>query len=102
MAKSFDELKEKMSPERREKIEDEAQAILISMALQELRQTRHLTQQDLANILNVNQAALSKMENQTDMRVSTLRKLLSAMGGSLKIVAEFPEGEVVINQFEHA
>ncbi len=102
MAKSFDELKEKMSPERREKIEDKAQAILISMALQELRQTRHLTQQDLANILNVNQAALSKMENQTDMRVSTLRKLLSAMGGSLKIVAEFPEGEIIINQFEHA
>lgn len=102
MAKSFNNLKDKMSPERREKIEDQAQAILISMALQELRQTRHLTQQDLANILNMNQAALSKMENQTDMRVSTLRKLLSAMGGTLKIVAEFPEGEVVINQFEHA
>lgn len=102
MAKSFNELKEKMSPERREKIEDQAQAILISMALQELRQTRHLTQQDLANILNMNQAALSKMENQSDMRVSTLRKLLEAMGGTLKIVAEFPEGEVVINQFEHA
>ncbi len=102
MAKSFNELKEKMSPERREKIEDQAQAILISMALQELRQTRHLTQRDLANILNMNQAALSKMENQSDMRVSTLRKLIEAMGGTLKIVAEFPEGEVVINQFEHA
>ncbi len=102
MAKSFNELKEKMSPQRREKIEDRAQTILISMALQELRQTRDLTQQDLANILEVNQAALSKMENQTDIRVSTLRKLLSAMGGSLKIVAEFPEGEIVINQFEHA
>jgi transcriptional regulator with XRE-family HTH domain len=102
MAKSFNELKENMSPQRREQIEDRAQAILISMALQELRQTRRLTQQDLANILNMNQAALSKMENQTDIRVSTLRKLLSAMGGTLKIVAEFPEGEVVINQFEHA
>lgn len=102
MAKSFNELKEKMSSQRREQIEDRAQAILISMALQELRQTRHLTQQDLANILNVNQAALSKMENQTDIRVSTLRRLLAAMGGTLKIVAEFPEGEIVINQFEHA
>ena len=102
MAKSFNELKAKMSPQRREQIEDQAQAILISMALQELRQTRHLTQQDLANILNVNQAALSKMENQTDIRVSTLRRLLTAMGGTLKIVAEFPEGEIVINQFEHA
>lgn len=102
MAKSFTELKEKMSPQRREMVEERAQAILMSMALQELRQTRRLTQQELANILNVNQAALSKMENQTDMRVSTLRKLLAAMGGTLKIVAEFPEGEVVINQFEHA
>lgn len=102
MAKSFSKRKEGMSPERRDKIEERAQAMLISMALQELRQTRHLTQQDLANILKVNQAALSKMENQTDMRVSTLRKLLSAMGGTLKIIAEFPEGEIVINQFEQA
>ncbi len=102
MAKSFSTLKEKMSPQRREKIEDRAQAILLSMALQELRQTRQLTQQELANILKVNQAALSKMENQNDIRVSTLRRLLSAMGGTLKIVAEFPEGEVIINQFEHA
>ena len=91
----------KMSPERREKIEDKAQAMLIGMALQELRQARQLTQQDLANVLNVNQAALSKMENQADMRVRTLRKLLLAMGGNLKIIAEFPEGEVVIDQFEH-
>ena len=102
MTKPFKELKEQMSPERRERIEARAQAILISMALQELRHARHLTQQELAEILNVNQAALSKMESQTDMRVSTLRKLLSAMGGTLKLVAEFPEGEVVINQFECA
>lgn len=102
MAKPFKRLKEEMSPQRRENVENRANAILLSLALQELRQTRHLTQQDLADLLNVNQAALSKMENQTDMRISTLRKLLSAMGGTLKIVAEFPEGEFVINQFEHA
>ena len=102
MAKPFKKLKNNMSPERREKIEERAQAILIGMALQELRQTRHLTQQELANMLNINQAALSKMECQADMRVSTLRKILSAMGGTLKIVAEFPEGEVIINQFETA
>ncbi len=102
MAKPFKKLKDNMSPERREKIEEHAQEILIGMALQELRQTRHLTQQELANMLNINQAALSKMECQADIRVSTLRKILSAMGGTLKIVAEFPEGEVVINQFETA
>lgn len=99
MAKSFKELKDKMSPERREDIDNQAQTILLGIALQELRQARHLTQQELAALLNVNQAALSKMENQSDMRVSTLRKLLAAMGGKMKIVAEFPEGEVVIDQF---
>ncbi len=99
MAKSFKGLKDKMSPERREDVDNRAQTILIGMALQELRKTRNLTQQELAALLNVNQAALSKMESQSDIRVSTLRKLLSAMGGSMKIVAEFPEGEVVINQF---
>ena len=89
-----------MPKERRERIEDRAQEILIGMALQELRQTRQLTQQQLADTLNLNQAALSKMENQADMHISTLRRILSAMGGELKIIAQFPEGEVVINQFE--
>lgn len=91
-----------MPPQRREAVEDRAQVILLRLALQELRQARQLTQKELAEILNINQAALSKMENQRDMRISTLRKLLAAMGGHLKIVAEFPEGEVVIHQFEHA
>jgi hypothetical protein len=39
------------------------------------------------------------MESQSDMYISTLRRFLTAMGGSLKIVAEFPHGQVVINQF---
>jgi transcriptional regulator with XRE-family HTH domain len=100
MAKSFRELKENMSLERRENVEERARNILMHMMLQELRQSRQLTQQELADILQVNQAALSKMENQNDIRVSTLHKLIGAMGGSLKIVAEFPDGDVIIDQFE--
>lgn len=100
MAKSFRELKAKMSSERLEKIEDQVQTLLMSMTLDELRQTRRLTQQELANTLGINQVDWTQIETQTDMRVSTLRKLLSAMGGTLKIVAEFPDGEVIINQFE--
>ena len=100
MAKSFNELRDKMSPERREQNQKRAQLILARMDLQDIRKARELTQQELANILDVKQAALSKMENQSDIRVSTLRKLLAAMGANLKIVAEFPEGEIIIDQFE--
>ena len=100
MAKSFKILKEKMSSERLEAVETRAEEILLQMALQELRQARALTQQELAKQLKINQAALSKMESQSDMRVSTLTRILAGMGGTLKLVAEFPDGNVVINQFD--
>jgi len=102
MAKSFKNLINKMPRERREKIEERAQEILLGMALQELRKRRKLSQKQLADDLNLNQAALSKMENQADMQVSTLRRILSAMGGRLKIVAQFPDGEFVIDQFDQS
>ena len=91
-----------MPKERRKKIEKRAQEILLGMALQELRKRRKLSQKQLADDLNLNQAALSKMENQADMQVSTLRRILSAMGGRLKIVAQFPDGEFVIDEFDQS
>ena len=74
--------------------------MLLAMALQELRQKRHLTQQQLAERLNLQQAAVSKMEGQSDMHVATLQRIIAAMGGKLKLVAQFPDEEIVINQFQ--
>lgn len=102
MAKKFGQLLETMTEERREKIKKRANFLLLEMALQELRQSRKLTQEDLAYALGLNQSALSKMEHQQDMYISTLKKILNAMGGKLKLVAEFPDAEVVINQFDEA
>jgi transcriptional regulator with XRE-family HTH domain len=100
MAKPFSNLLEKLPKERRERVEERAQAMLLEMALQDLRQKRHLTQQQLAERLNLQQAAVSKMENQSDMHVSTLQRMIAAMGGTLKLVAQFPDEEVIINQFQ--
>ena len=100
MAKRFRTLLEKMPAGRQELIRDRANAVLIEMALQDLRQSRNLTQQELAEQLGLNQPALSKMERQSDMHISTLRRILGAMGGRLKLVAEFPDTEVVIDQFD--
>lgn len=100
MAKSFKKLMEEMTPARRAAVEDRAQNLMIEMALQELRQSRQFTQQQLADIMKLNQAAISKMENQADMHVSTLRRLLAAMGAELRLIARFPDGDVLINQFD--
>ena len=100
MAKSFTNLLNALPKERRERVEARAQEMLLEMALQDLRQKRHLTQQQLAERLNLQQAAVSKMENQSDMHIATLQRMIAAMGGHLKLVAQFPDEEIVINQFE--
>ena len=98
MAKPFRKLLEGMPHDRRARIEKRTREMLNEITLQELRKALELTQTQLAATLKINQAAVSKMERQSDMYISTLRRFLEAMGGSLKIVAEFPGGEVVIDQ----
>jgi transcriptional regulator with XRE-family HTH domain len=99
MAKPFRQLRERMSPEAQAAAGRKTQALLAEMPLQELRQARHLTQEQLASILRIKQASISKLERRTDMYISTLRSLIEAMGGKLEITAKFPEGEVKIVQF---
>jgi transcriptional regulator with XRE-family HTH domain len=100
MVKKFSELVAKMSPESRARSEALYQQLMAEMPLQELRRALELTQQQVAASLGVNQVAISKMEGQTDMYVSTLRRFVEAMGGQLRIVAHFPQGNVEINQFK--
>jgi transcriptional regulator with XRE-family HTH domain len=70
------------------------------MALDELREARDLTQEQLARLLHVNQAAVSKMERRADMYITTLQGVIKAMGGRLEIRAVFPNGVVRISQFQ--
>ncbi len=95
----FSDLTKDFTPERRRRIDDIKQDLLAEMPLHELRRARALTQRDMARMLEVNQPAVSKLEQRTDVYVSSLRSYIEAVGGRLKIVAEFPEGEVAITNF---
>lgn len=97
--RNFNELRAKMSPERRARVEERVKATIANMALDQLRAARKLTQQSLAEILGVNQAAISKMERRADMYISTLAKFIEAMGGELEIRAVFQDRAVRITQF---
>jgi transcriptional regulator with XRE-family HTH domain len=99
MPKPFKKLVQKLPPTSRARVEKRKHALMQEMALQELRQALELTQTQLADVLKINQAAVSKIESQSDMYVSTLRRVLEAMGARLEIVAEFPDRRVVIDQF---
>jgi transcriptional regulator with XRE-family HTH domain len=88
-----------MSPEAQAAAERKTQDLLAAMPLQELRHARRLSQEQLAAILQVRQATISKLERRTDMYISTLRSFIEAMGGELEITAKFPDGVIRITQF---
>lgn len=99
MTKKFATLRSRMSPQSQAKAEQKAQAMLIEMPLHELRQARGLSQKMLADMLQVQQPSIAKLEKRTDMYLSTLRSHIEAMGGQLEVVARFPEGAVRIRNF---
>lgn len=98
MAKPYKRLRDKMSPVRRRKNESEARKMIAEIALQELRQSLNLTQEEVARALDMKQASVSKLENQEDMYISTLSRFVTALGGRLKLVASFPDKDVVITR----
>ena len=100
MATSFRKVREGMAPERQERIRNRTEELLAELPLKELRQARALSQQELAEVLGLNQATISKLERRTDMYLSSLRRFVEAMGGELEISAHFPEGKVRIQLFE--
>lgn len=99
MARKFSDLTKDFGPERRERIEEAKAALRQEMELAELRQALALTQSTLAEALGVKQGEISKIENRTDVFVSTLRRFIQAMGGDLEIRAVFPDRAVTIRNF---
>jgi ribosome-binding protein aMBF1 (putative translation factor) len=100
MARKFKALEAKISPESIARSDARYREIVAEMPLHELRKARGLSQAALAKNLKIKQPNVSKLENRTDMYISTLRSTIEAMGGQLEIVARFPDGDVKIKTFE--
>ena len=99
MAKKFSDLRAKMKPQAQKRAAAMAQTMLDEMPLKDLRQARRLSQKMLAELLQVQQPSIAKIEKRTDMYLSTLRSHFEAMGGELDVVARFPDGTVKISHF---
>jgi len=97
MGRNFKELEAKMSPESQARVAARVKAQLALMPLRQIRNARRLTQTRLAELLEMDQGNISKLEQRTDMDISTLRSYVEAMGGALEIRAVFPDGDVKID-----
>jgi transcriptional regulator with XRE-family HTH domain len=67
------------------------------MPLHQIRNAREMTQTRLAELMEMDQGNVSRLEQRTDMYLSTLRSYVEAMGGTLEIRAVFPDGDVKID-----
>jgi hypothetical protein len=90
MPVSHDEVMASLPSERRERIMARVQELLAEeeMTLRDLRSIQHLTQ---AEALGIEQDSVSRMERREDMLLSTMKDYIEAMGGSLDLIARFPD-----------
>lgn len=92
MPVNVNEILRKLSLAERKKVEDRAAEIIAEeMSLRDLRKARKLTQARVAKKLGITQDSVSRLEKRSDLLLSTLRKTVKAMGGDVRIVAEFPD-----------
>jgi DNA-binding XRE family transcriptional regulator len=86
--------KAKADPVGRARIEAHKRAMRDALALGELRSEVGATQHQVAEVLGVSQANVSRIEREEDVYLSTLRRYVAALGGELEINAVFPDRTV--------
>ena len=94
---TLDERMERIPRARRERIEDRARSLIAEeMSLRDLRKARRQTQARVAETLGINQENVSRIEQRSDLLLSTLSGYVGAMGGRLSLVAEFPDRPPIV------
>jgi len=97
MSVNVNQIIRKLSPAERKKVENRAAEVIAEeMSLRDLRKARKLTQARVAKTLGITQDSVSRLEKRSDLLISTLRKTVKAMGGDVRIVAEFPDRAPVV------
>lgn len=77
-------------------IDKRADAMARKIVLRQLRKSIGLTQKQLAHTLGVSQSSLSQLESRDDFQLTTLRRVINAMGGELDVIARFPDRLVAL------
>ena len=94
MTKTLQELLTERSPESQARIQEMADNLHLESQLYRIREELQLSQKELAETLGIKQPSLSAIENRGhDLKISTMKKYVEAMGGKLRIDVELPTGK---------
>jgi DNA-binding XRE family transcriptional regulator len=79
----------KRGTEKREMFENELRIELLGQAIKQARQERNLTQEQLGDLVGVQKAQISKIENSVkNARFETILKVFDALGAKVNFIVE--------------
>ena len=91
MGRTHNQIIAALPPERRQKIEARTAELVAEVeGLQALRKLAKRSQAEMAKELKIKQPSVHKIEKQTDLYLSTLRRYIEAAGGTLELRIELP------------
>lgn len=82
--------------DRQQAINNKSKILSQSIELAKIRKSKQLKQTELAVIMGVSQASISKVESGKDIQLSTLQNYVRALGGEVSIIAKMPNCEVIL------
>ena len=88
----------KVGTERRDSFENELKIDLLGNAIKKARQERHLTQEQLGELVGVQKAQISKLENSiTNARFETILKVFAALGAKVNFNVELSDKQLTLS-----
>ncbi len=96
MTRSFEDVMASLPIEEQAAINQRADEIVTEIeGLRALRRLAQQSQEQLASTLKITQPSIHKMEQQTDLYLSTLRRFVEAAGGTLELRVTLPGKGVI-------
>lgn len=88
----------KIGTQRRSIFEDELKIELLGHAIKQARKERHLTQEQLGELVGVQKAQISKLENSiTNARFETVLKVFTALGAKVNFNVELDDKQMTLS-----
>ncbi len=85
-------IQENFSPSEQSNIRLKAEEKIATIRLQQIRKSQQKTQKELAKTMGLSQSALSELERRPNITIYAMQRYIEALGGTLRINVEFPNG----------
>jgi len=85
-------MKKAFTAGERNVIRQKAKKKAAAIRLQQIRELRNITQEEIAHSMGVSQSALSRFERRSNISIATLQRYIEALGGRIEVRAVFKEG----------